>query len=250
VLFFSPVIADGRLLPTTENGLLSAFDLATGERLWQVSGSTGRRGAPAVVDGIVVAGGGLDGGFFGYDAATGDLRWQLPTPGRRTSLTTPAVADGVVYAATGSTPEQADTVYAIDPHTGAVLWATDIGPRILLGPAVADGLVVAASSGDRTVVALDAATGTPVWSYTHPGDNEFHVSPAIVAGTVYLTTTVPLPGAIPPPPFQGSVLALDAATGEPRWENPVHGDGQGATPVVHDDRVIAGSLLPGRVGAY
>ena len=250
VLFSSPVIADGRAFITTENGLLSAFDLADGQRLWQAPGSTGRRGAPAVADGIVVAGGGLDGGFFAYDAATGELVWQVPTPGRRTALSTPAVVDGVVYAATGSTSDSPDTVFAIDLDSGQVLWATDIGPRMLLGPAVADGLVVAASSGTRTVVALDAATGAQVWSFTHPGSNEFHVSPGIVDGTVYLTTIVPLPGALPPPAFQGSVLALDAATGQPQWENHVHGDGQGATPVVHDDRVIAGNLLPGRIGAY
>ena len=48
----------------------------------------------------------------------------------------------------------------------------------------------------------------------------------------------------------GSVLAIEAATGELRWENARHGDGQGSTPAVYGDLVIAGSHGLGAGVAY
>jgi outer membrane protein assembly factor BamB len=153
----------------------------------------------------------------------------------------------VVYLSTGFTPDQSDTVYALDAQTGAEIWSVDIGPRAFFGPAVAGDLVVAASAGSRTLVGLDAATGQQRWSLQRELD-EFVAAPSIADGTVYVTTSVPPEGFAPG--FQGSLLAVDAATGELRWEVASHGDGQGTAPAVHGDLVIAGSHGLGVVAAY
>jgi outer membrane protein assembly factor BamB/subtilisin family serine protease/protocatechuate 3,4-dioxygenase beta subunit len=247
VLFSSPVIGAGRVFVNTDDGRLVAFDAQDGTRLWEFTGSLGMRGAPAVAGGTVYTGGGVDGGIHALDAATGELRWTVPTPGRRTIYTAPAVRAGVVYATTGFTPDRSDTVYALDAETGAERWSVDIGPRAFFGPAVADGLVVAASAGTRTLVGLDAATGAQRWSLER-ADDEFIAAPSIADGTVYVTTSVPPEGFAPG--FQGSLLAVDAATGAVRWEVPAHGDGQGSTPAVHGDLVVAGSHGLGLVAAY
>jgi outer membrane protein assembly factor BamB/subtilisin family serine protease len=246
-VFSSPVLAGGRVFINTDDGRLVALDATTGARLWAFTGSTGMRGAPAVADGLVFTGGGVDGGFHALDAATGQLRWAFPTPGRRTIYTAPAVRDGVVYVNTGFTPDRSDTVYALDAQTGAEIWSVDIGSRVFFGPAVSGDLVVAAGAGARTLVGLDAATGTQRWSLSREAD-EFVAAPSIADGTVYVTTSVPPAGFAPG--FQGSLLAVDAATGQLRWEAAAHGDGQGTAPAVHGELVIAGSHGLGVVAAY
>ncbi|HEY8475127.1 MAG TPA: carboxypeptidase regulatory-like domain-containing protein [Natronosporangium sp.] len=245
VVFSSPVIGDGRLFVNVTSGALAAFDLADGSRLWQFPTSEFMRGAPAVADGVVYAGGGLDGGIHALDAATGELQWEVPTPDRFTVYSAPVVRDGVVYVTTGPTSDRSDTVFALDAVTGEQLWATDIGSNVFFGPAVADGIVAAAS--EQQLVALDAATGEVRW--TLPRDELFVASPSIADGTVYATTTVPEPN-----PFatttRGSLIAVDAATGELRWEVAAHGDGEGTAPAVYGDLVIAGSHGLGMVAAY
>jgi outer membrane protein assembly factor BamB len=246
--FASPVIADGRVFVNLDDGRLAAFDLSDGNQLWTFAGSSGMRGTPAVSDGVVYTGGGTAGGIHAVSAATGELIWKLETPGRRTIYTSPTVVDGVVYVATGFTTTASDTVYALDADTGAVLWSRDVGPRVFGGPAVADGLLFVASASAQTLYALDAATGSPVWTYELTGEDEFIGSPSVADGTVYVTTSVPPDGLAPG--FQGKLLAIDAATGQVRWEAPGHGDGQGTAPAVHGDLVIAGSHGLGMVAAY
>jgi outer membrane protein assembly factor BamB/subtilisin family serine protease len=248
VLFSAPVIGAGRVFVNTDDGRLVAFDLDDGTRRWEFTGSVGMRGAPAVAGGLVYTGGGVDGGIHAVDAATGAPVWSVPTPGRRTIYTAPVVVDGIVYANTGFTTDQSDTVYALDAQTGAELWSVDIGPRAFFGVAVAGGIVAAASAGARTLVGLDAATGERRWSLEREVD-EFVAAPSIADGTVYVTTSVPSTGGFAPG-FQGSLLAVDAATGALRWETEAHGDGQGTAPAVHGDLVIAGSHGLGMVAAY
>jgi outer membrane protein assembly factor BamB len=246
--FASPVIADGTVFLNLDEGQSVAFDLATGDRLWTFSGSPGMRGTPAVAGGVVYTGGGVDGGIHALSAQTGEPIWNLETPGRRTIYANPVVEAGTVYVTTGFTPGASDTVFALDADTGDVRWSVDIGARVFSGPAVGEGLVLAASASQRRLYALDAASGAEVWTLQLPGPDEFIGGPSITDGTVYITTSVPPTGLAPG--FQGKLLAVDAATGQLRWEVASHGDGQGSTPAVYGDLVIAGSHGLGLVAAY
>lgn len=246
--FASPVIADGTVFLNLDEGELAAFNLADGQRRWTFPASEGMRGTPAVADGVVYTGGGVDGGIHALDADTGELIWRLDTPGRRTIYTSPVVAGGVVYVTTGFTPDTSDTVYALDAATGAEIWSVDVGAEVFAGPAVAGGVVAVASADERRLYGLDAATGDQLWSLHPDGLDEFIGGPSIADGTVYIITSVPSGGLAPG--FQGSLLAVDAGTGTLRWETPAHGDGQGTVPAVYGDLVIAGSHGLGTVGAY
>ncbi|HEX6685167.1 MAG TPA: carboxypeptidase regulatory-like domain-containing protein [Candidatus Limnocylindrales bacterium] len=241
VIFANPVIDGGRVFLGSDAGRLTARDVATGQQQWAFQTGEALRGSPAVAGGLVFTGGGLDGGIHALDAATGQQRWQVPTPGRLTVYTSPSVVDGVVYAATGPTEDREDTVFALDAATGRQLWATDVGTSVFAGPAVAGGLVIVGNADDAQLIALDAATGAPRWTYTRTGDY-FIGGASIDGGTVYIATTDGNGG--------GSMLALDAASGALRWENSKHGDGQGSTPAVYGDLVIAGSHGLGFVAAY
>jgi outer membrane protein assembly factor BamB len=247
MVFSSPVIADGRVFVNTDNGRLVAHDLTTGEQVWTFAGGDAMRGAPAVSGGLVYTGGGLDGGIHAIDATTGDLVWRLDTPDRRTIYTAPVVHGGILYANTGFTPGRPDTLFALDPTDGTVIWSADIGTRAFFGAAAADGIVIATSAGGPHLTAFDAATGDVLWTLQREAD-EIVAAPSIADGTVYVTTSVPPAGFAPG--WQGSLLAVDAATGDVQWEVASHGDGQGTAPAVHGDLVIAGSHGLGLIAAH
>lgn len=84
------------------------------------------------------------------------VAWTFTAPGFMD--TSPAVVDGVVYAAGGK------TFYAIDSRTGTELWSYSIRCCLFGDPAVVNGVVyVGADSG--LVYALDAKTGQEIWTY-------------------------------------------------------------------------------------
>jgi alcohol dehydrogenase (cytochrome c) len=129
--------------------------------------------------------------------------------------TTPVIVNGVVYV-----QDLDSDVLAISLATGKVLWAHDYnspngGPD---GVTVAGGVVYAATN--HAAVALDAATGTQLWSRTLIGNDHegIDMTPGYNHGTVYVST-------VPVNPLvgeylaggQGILWALNAKTGTPEW---------------------------------
>jgi outer membrane protein assembly factor BamB len=114
-------------------------------------------------------------------------------------LSSPAVANGVVYVGSESSG-----VYALNASTGALLWSyfTGDGYAVDSSPAVANG-VVYFGSADNNVYALTASTGALLWSYT-TGDY-VNSSPAVANGVVYIGSA------------DGDVYALNASSGALLW---------------------------------
>jgi outer membrane protein assembly factor BamB/subtilisin family serine protease len=240
VMFSSPVIADGRVYLTTENGRLHAIDATTGETDWTFATGGTQRSTPAVTDDTVYVGGGADDALYAIDL-DGELRWTYDTGDEHLVYATPTVVDGTVFIATGFGQGNGGFVHAIDAATGDLEWRGEVGSQIFFGPAVADGIAVAASRDDNRVVAFDAASGDELWATTH--DETFISLPTIADGTIYLGTSTN--------DFtSGSVLALELATGDTVWHTTGHGDTQGNSPVVYGDLVILGSHSHGTVSAY
>ncbi len=240
VMFSSPVIADDRVYITTENGRLHALDAQTGESDWSFATGGTQRSTPAVTDDTVYVGGAEDSTLYALDL-DGSPRWTYDTGDEMLVYATPTEVDGTVYVATGFGQGNGGFVHAIDAATGERQWRGEVGTQIFFGPVVADGTVIAASRDDNRVVAFDADSGDELWSTTH--DETFVSMPAIADGTLYLATSTE--------DFtSGSVLALDAATGETQWHTTGHGDTQGNSPVIYGDLVILGSHSHGTVSAY
>lgn len=154
------------------------------------------------------------------DADDGGIRWQ-----RDLSVSTevdPVGGDGTVVFVDG------DTVVALSGDDGAQRWQTAVtGP--VVGLDVGRGIVVAASVGGVTALALD--DGTAVWD--HRVDEGVATRPAVGDGVV----AVGLPS---------GVVSLDAESGDQRWQAPV---GEGAfAPTVGDGNVYVATAE--RLGAF
>ncbi len=191
----SPAVANGKVYVefTTTTGAkaqvsLCAMDASSGTILWQFApqGVSGYF-PPAVSNDVVYAGASIDGQGYIYavDAVTGGMLWRSQLPvGGSSQLTTPAVANGVVYL--GFADDNDDSygyMYGFDAHTGALLWNFNAAGGIYSSAAVANG-VVYFGSDDMNVYALDAGTGALLWNYTTGG--QVASSPAVVNGIVYI----------------------------------------------------------------
>ena len=143
------------------------------------------------------------------------VAWCVPIAPANAYATTPVVVNGVVY-----TQDLLSNVLAISLATGKVLWthtynSPNGGPD---GVNVAGGVVYGATN--HAAFALDAATGSQLWSRTLIGNDHegIDMTPGYNNGTVYVST-------VPVNPTVGEYLgggkatlwALNAATGAPEW---------------------------------
>jgi outer membrane protein assembly factor BamB len=107
----------------------------------------------------------------------GTVVWQTSEIGR--SLSTPAVADGLLYCA-----EWAGKVHCLDVRTGEQLWSHDTGEEIWSSTFVVDGKVYVGTRKFLTVLAAgptarhiaDIKLATPVWSVPTAANGVLYVA--------------------------------------------------------------------------
>jgi len=208
--------------------------------------------SPIVVDGTMYVSTGHD-DVFALNAATGAERWayhpeaampplsQVPLCCGRDSRGV-AFADGKIYLA------RLDAVLvALDARTGQPVWQTRVadyhqGFSMTIAPQAVAGLVIVGVSGGEyvspgKVVAFDARTGRPVWTFntTTPGPTWAGASwrtggapvwgnPSVdpQRGLVYVTTGNAAPNLngvsrAGTNLYTSSIVALDLHTGRVRW---------------------------------
>jgi outer membrane protein assembly factor BamB len=215
-----PVI-DGRLVYTMDSdGVVSAFDTATGARSWRFAtrgeddDSTNVGGGLGIDQGVLYVVNGLA-DVLALDADKGSVRWRrnTGTPAR----SAPTIADGRVFYSTID-----DRLITLSATDGKQLWAYQ-GPTAVtsvLGqpaPAYADGLVVA-GFGSGELATLRVETGAVAWTDSlaaAAGHNSLsdlsaiRGRPVIVNGRVYAIGL----GAL--------CLGVDLRTGRRLWERDV-----------------------------
>jgi outer membrane protein assembly factor BamB len=133
------------------------------------------------------------------------------------------VQQAVLEAVPASRRVAEDTVVCLDEKTGKTLWITKSpgepkGRNCSSTPCVSNGLVFA--MGSTHLYAVDADSGRLVWSQPLPSKAPGS-SPLVIAGKVVIQA--------------GKLLAYDAATGKPAWEQPqITGNNASPTAWAHD----------------
>lgn len=207
-----------------------ALSLNSGREVWRRADDRHFSQAPAV-NGAFVYGGGR-----AIHALTGGDAWSNPLPD---DVNTAALLIGSTLIACGTDGK----VYAFDADTGEPKWTLEIGHHIYQPSANATHVFIAAR--DRNLRALDLETGEQTWSVTTVGG--FDGTSVVDAGRVFCRTReqflfaldaatgaeiwkhhIDGEGPIPVDQVVGhglvfvvtrqQVRALDAATGELKWE--------------------------------
>ncbi len=151
------------------------------------------------------------------------LQWAFGFPDTTAAWAQPAVAGGRLFV--GS---QNGVVYALDANTGCSYWtyAARGGVRTAISIGTArDGYALYFGDTGARVYALDAATGAELWVRdveSHPAAR-ITGAPTLHAGRLYVPVSsieeaLAADPSYPCCTFRGSIVALDAATGEQVWK--------------------------------
>jgi len=246
----TPTHAGGRLFTLGLGGVVSAFDAATGERLWHVPEPPvaplyGTAASPVVEGELVIVnvGGQDDGALTAYDIATGAVRWSWDGDGP--SYASPHVVEigGVRQVVTLSQ----DHVVGVSAATGELLWQRPFTTNFtqnIVDPVVVGDLVVVAGY-QEPISAFRVSRGAAGWTTTDVWRN--------ADASLYMTNGVLVDGAL----FalsernSGQYVLIDVRTGETRWagegrqaENAAILRSGGVLLVLEEDA----ELVVGRVG--
>jgi polyvinyl alcohol dehydrogenase (cytochrome) len=128
---------------------------------------------------------------------------------------TPIIADGVVYIGDWN-----GDLWALDAATGEEIWSRGLDTSRIQAAVAIDDDHVFVGAFDPRIVALDRDTGEEVWQATvddHPMASIFG-SPMYVDGLVIVgVASYENVAGVQEFSFRGSVVALDAATGDEVW---------------------------------
>jgi polyvinyl alcohol dehydrogenase (cytochrome) len=151
------------------------------------------------------------------------LKWAFNLGDVTVARGEPTVVGDRVFIATAT-----GAVYALDRNTGCTQWGFKADAAIRSGVSVEDvngALGVYFSDGGGNVYALKASSGELIWK-VHPVDHFATLAtamPQVYRGVVYQSFSS-FEEALGPDPnfgcctFRGSVVALDAATGQKLWQ--------------------------------
>jgi outer membrane protein assembly factor BamB len=203
---------------------VDALDPATGDVVWG-AGPPGT--IPAVANHLVYVGTSVGCYIFAQYALSGDTAWRFSTACEIEPVTAITAVEGLALFGIDV------TVFARDATTGDFVWSTTVRSLLHGAPAVANGIVYAATTD--SILALDEATGAIMW--TTPLAGGTLASPAVANGVVYMTS------------HDGRLRAWDALTGEPLWQSQPAAAPLGGSPAVSDG-VVYTSADDGTVYAF
>lgn len=171
------------------------------------------------------------------------IRWKIDLGGD--VIATPAVVESVVYV--GATNGQ---FAALRTATGAPVWSINLDGESITGSAAVTKKRVYVPTLAGKLWALDRKTGSTLWKADLSDGNAkatLYGSPIEIEDLVYVgVSSVEAFPSIDPITFQGSLAALDPASGDTIWRRYfATGDEDGAgvwsTPAVAGDSVFIGT---------
>jgi outer membrane protein assembly factor BamB len=245
----SPIVAEGKLFIVDIYALLTAFDAASGAKLWtaQIGDAKDAAGGISILTGEMSGNkGSLFGGGVSYDGGVlyaanglGDVEAIDPSSGKRKWKVRPAgpargapgVGNGNVYVMT-----QDNQLIALNQADGTVAWTTSAAVELAgvfgtASPASAQGTVVAGfSSGELNAYRYE--NGRPLWgdvlsktsiSTSVSSLSDIDADPVIDRGRVFAVGQ------------GGRMVSMDLVTGQRIWEINIAGI---ATPWVAGEWVF------------
>ena len=205
-----PAVSNGRVYAADKTGVVEAFDLETGDTVWQV------KTEQPVSGGVTVAGdtillGTKKGQLLALDSANGEQRWAADVSSE--ILAPPAAGEGKALARTTD-----GKLFAFDIVTGERAWFYDrTVPSLTLrgtaAPVIAPGGVFSGFANGK-VAAFVLADGRLAWEQriTSPtGRSELQrlvdsdTTPLMFNDAIYIAG------------FNGNVIALNLLSGETLW---------------------------------
>jgi outer membrane protein assembly factor BamB len=245
----TPVVADGKAATLGISGILSVWNAASGEKLWQKEFSKqfaataplyGHALSPLVDQGRLVAhvGGHNSGALTAFDLSNGKVVWQQAIGGP--GYTSPIVVSG---SPRQLLTQSQNSCLAVAADDGRVLWSipftTDYDQNIVT-PVVVDGRVIFSGIG-KGIAAYRLGGGTPQEIWRNDELSMYMSSPVVVGKRLYGLANAK----------KGTFFCLDALTGKTIWTSDGR-QGDNALLTTAGDLILAlttgGELIVYRAG--
>ena len=213
----TPAFAEGKLYAIGMSGIVTAFDAATGKRLWQKPAPgimplwTSNSFSPLVDGGRVIfhVGGNDKGALMAFDTSTGDVKWTWTGDG-------PGYGSPIVANLAGTrqivTMTQQKFI-GLDPATGALLWerpyTTEYAQNIITPVVYGQTLIV--SGYQKSLAAFTVTKQNDRWAVQQLWENpdvSLYMSDAVLAGETLIGFSQRR---------SGQFFGLDPQTGKTRW---------------------------------
>lgn len=225
IMLATPVVNKNKVFVMDSRGVVTAFNLISGEKLWKnnLSLNTGgfkdtksRASGLAVDENTLYATTGF-GGIFAMDVATGTPKWRLvvESPIR----IAPTITDKMLLVQTVD-----NSLYALDKNNGKELWKFNVAHEdtVIAGGASpaydANDNVVIAGFSNGEIVVLNATIGTPLWTSMLVSNKQVNSSteintigayPIVEDGIIYAIGN------------GEAMFSLDMRTGDKLWEKEI-----------------------------
>jgi len=214
----TPTFANGKLFTLGMTGIVSAFDAATGKRLWQTASSQPgplyHTAMSPLVDGglvIVHVGSHGRGALTAFDVNTGAVKWRWDGDGPGYGSPIVAEFDGTRQIITFTQ----DNLVGVSASTGALLWKRRFETNYTQNciTPVLYGQTVIVSGLDKGVTAFKLVKANGQWNPVDVWENT-EVSMYMTNGVIVHDTFVALSHK-----NSGQFFALDARTGKTVWKS-------------------------------
>lgn len=228
-----PGAGEGLVVVGSLDGDVIALDAESGAEKWRAEVTSEVIAAPTVGQGTVLVRSN-DGRVTAFDAASGERKWfnvqELPTLTLRGNAPV-TLGPGVVFVGNDD-----GTLAVLALNDGRPMWDQVVGTQEgrselarmadVDGAPVLDGNMLFATSAKNSTVALDGASGRPVWSRDNGGPGGLAVS----SGAVFVTDP------------DSTVWALDKYSGGSQWSHPQLARRSVTAPALQGDYVVVGDF--------
>ncbi len=236
---FSPIVVDGLVVVQNEqlgSSSLVAYDAKTGAQRWKTPRSSGYKTAYSTACVYSPEGGAPQlifnsqaGGIYALSLTDGAEQWRMPDIFAKRTVSSPIIADGLVFGTCGS-GQKADRLVAVRIPTKAnpkPTLAYDIlhnkAPYVPTGVVHGGKLFLVSDTGNASC--YDIATGAQKWIAKLDASGGFFGSPVCVNGIIYVIS-------------KAGDLAIFAATDSYQPFDTVRlGEESYATPAIANDRM-------------
>lgn len=198
-IWAEPLIVGDRVFVASLDHHLYALDRASGKRIWDFAAGGAIASSPRHSNGIIYFGS-FDTKVYAVNASDGKPAWDKPFATGNWVWADPLIIGDLVVV--GSLDKN---VYGIDAKSGQQKWVFSADDGVRAGASGREGVVFVGSE-DHKLYALNTSDGKPVWSAPYDAGARVLASPTLINGTVVIQND------------NHHVIALDAASGQKKWD--------------------------------
>ncbi len=161
--FQGPTVWAGIVYVTDGGGDILAIDAPTGTEFWRTNVGSAITSAPTLAGGVLYVGD-YTGSMYAINPLNGSRIWKALLVGKAVDLSSPVVAEGLVFVGVFATETGAGRIAALDAATGSIVWRSFMVKGPVAASVAYDNGTVFVAAWDGMLYARKASNGAALQS--------------------------------------------------------------------------------------